>query len=104
MGWVELAWRDLRNAEIDPSGIVIWAATGSPMRLIVPAQPWHYVLLRFLAWGQIVPVPIPDALVAKAARHGRPLPNPPPLLAPAPGADPSRPGPTAADKGMHPDG
>jgi transposase InsO family protein len=104
MGWVELPWRDLRNAEIDPSGIVIWAATGSPMRLIVPAQPWHYVLLRFLAWGQIVPVPIPDALIAKAAQHGRPLPNPPPLLPPAPGADPSRPGPTAADKGMHPDG
>ncbi len=83
MGWFELAWGDLRNAEIDPSGIVMWGAQGAPIRMIVPGLPWHYVLLRYLAWGQLVPVPIPDDLAAKAGRFNRVLPRPAPAL-PAP--------------------
>ena len=82
LGWYETAWTGLRNAEIDPSGIVLWAAQGSPVRMIVPGLAWHYVMLRHLAWGQIVRVPILAALAAKAALHGRRLPVIAPAIAP----------------------
>lgn len=79
-GWFEIPWSELRNAAIDPAGIIVWPSSGPPLRLVLPWLACHYVLLRYLAFNDSTPVEIPDDLARRAAAAGRPLPSPMPVL------------------------
>jgi hypothetical protein len=61
-GWVDIDYRYLRASTVEAHGIVIMLAGQPPIRLQVWPPHWFFVLLRFLAYGEVIRVDIPPHL------------------------------------------
>lgn len=60
--WIDLPYSAMRATHCDADGLVVYWNGEPPVMLRTWCPGWHYVLMRFLAYGEIVPVVVPDAL------------------------------------------
>lgn len=77
--WVDFAYASIRASGPDLDGLVIWHEGQPPIKLHLPFPDWYYVLLRFLAHGEIVAPHLPPEFCRRVLAAGKPLP---PDLAP----------------------
>jgi hypothetical protein len=70
-GWTDIGYRHIRNSGVDGAGIILMLNNQPPIRLEVWPPHWFFVLMRFLAYGEIIRVEIPPHL-----RRGPVLPPP----------------------------
>ncbi|WP_235186995.1 MULTISPECIES: hypothetical protein [unclassified Frankia] len=66
-GWIDIGYPYLRASGVDGDSMVIMLAGQPPVRLQVWPAHWFFVLMRFLAYGEIVRMEIPSHLQRAAA-------------------------------------
>jgi|NGEPerStandDraft_6_1074524.scaffolds.fasta_scaffold31940_3 hypothetical protein len=74
-GWFDIYYPALRTSTVDIDGLIVMMDGCSPVKLQVWPQHWFYGLLRFFAYGEIVPYreeDIPAHLLPQAHRPDRP--------------------------------
>lgn len=74
--WTDLWYADVRASFCDADGILLYFADRPPYKLGCPSPEWHFVLFRFLAYGEIVTIDLPEELRSRAAAAGHALPPP----------------------------
>ncbi|MBL7501934.1 hypothetical protein I6A81_37900 [Frankia sp. CN7] len=100
-GWWDIDFRQIRSSGVDGTGIILMLSNQAPMRLEVWPPHWFFVLLRFLAYGEIIRVEIPPHL-----RRTPPVPPPARPALPPGGTTGDYPtgGPYGDTTGGHPGG
>ena len=74
LGWVDIGFGDIRAFDALPDGVVVHRQGHSPVKIAMPAVAYLYVLLSYLASGQVISVPLPADFTERARRAGRDVP------------------------------
>jgi uncharacterized RDD family membrane protein YckC len=74
LNWVDIGFGDIRAFDALPDGVVVHRQGQSPVKIATPAVAYLYVLLSFLASGQVISVPLPADFADRARRAGRDVP------------------------------
>lgn len=69
-GWVDVSYPALRATHCDGEGLIVYVNAEPPFKLQTWCPGWYYALLRYLAYGEIVPVAVPDELRRRAVSAG----------------------------------
>jgi hypothetical protein len=88
-GWIDIHHLELRAIICDSDGVILMRDGRPPLKIVIWPPHWYYVLLRFLAFGEITHLDVPEHL---APHLGSPAPGPPAL------------GPAAVDDADSPSG